>query len=370
MTIIRQLLFSLLLMPVCAFSMTAGATYFGISGAVFTSSNSAEGNQIFMFGRNAFGRLKLLGSYPTGGLGTGSGLGNQGAVVLSHNRQWLFTVNAGSDDISVFSVSRHGLKLVDVEPSGGDRPVSLAVDGDLLYVLNAGSDSISGFTLNEKGDLSPLADSTRSLSGVGTAPAQISFTPWGDALVVTEKATNLISVFLLDDEGLPGNAVLNASEGVTPFGFGFDRRGHLLVSEAAGGAPEASSVSSYRINRQGSLEVISGAVASTQTAACWLLVSKNGRVAFTTNTGSSTLSAYDIRRNGKISLKQEDGVAANTLAGSRPIDMAQSGNGRFVYALSAAGGSISAFYVNHRGQLKPITSVQGLVETINGLAAF
>ena len=41
----------------------------------------------------------------------------------------------------------------------------------------------------------PCDGSDRPLSGAGTDPAQIAFTPHGDALVVTEKATNKIVTF-------------------------------------------------------------------------------------------------------------------------------------------------------------------------------
>ncbi len=371
MKLIKQLCFIFLLMPVAALSTLVNASpHHGFAGAVFTATNAADGNEILMFKRTAKGQLDEVGRFSTGGLGTGAGLGNQGGVVLSDDNRWLFVVNAGSNEVSVFKVNRKGLRLVDVEPSGGEKPVSLAMDGHLLYVLNAGSDSISGFNIDEQGDLSPLANSTRSLSGAGSAPAQISFTPWGDALVVTEKASNLISVFLVNEAGIPGEAVLNASAGITPFGFDFDRRGHLLVSEAAGGAAGASSVSSYQIDSEGYLQVISAAVPSAQSAACWLLVAKHSRIAYTTNTGSGTLSAYNIKRDGSIALTQADGVAAHTVPGSRPIDMAQSNNGRFVYALSATGASISIFHVNHRGGLTAVSSVEGLAEGLNGLAAF
>ncbi len=366
----KLLLLVSVLMPVWAFSSTASAFFYGQSGAVFTSTNATDGNRVMMFHRTGTGHLRYFRSFATGGEGTGSGLGNQGALVLSQDHQWLFAVNAGSNEISSFKVLRYGLKLVDVTPSGGNRPVSLTVDGGLLYVLNAGSDSIQGFTVNEHGKLTALANSNKGLSGIGTGPAQIQFSPWGDSLVVTEKATNQISVFLLNDDGLPGDAIVNASSGFTPFGFSFDRRGHLLVSEAARGAPDASSVTSYDLHEDGSLEIIEGSLGTTETAACWLIVSPNGRFAFTTNTGSSTITALDIDRIGDISLKQDDGVAANTLPGSRPIDLASSSNGRYLYALSAAGGSISAFRLNGKGELRPIRSVAGLVETINGLAAY
>ena len=56
----------------------------------------------------ANGTLSAAGSFPTGGVGSGDGLGNQGALILSDNKRWLYAVNAGSNDISVFAVAHHG----------------------------------------------------------------------------------------------------------------------------------------------------------------------------------------------------------------------------------------------------------------------
>ena len=98
---------------------------FPFAGAVYTMSNAADGNAILMFDRLADGRLVPAGTVATGGNGSGAGLGNQGGLVLSGNEKWLLTVNAGSDSISVMQVRRRGLRLIDVEPSGGSRPISI-----------------------------------------------------------------------------------------------------------------------------------------------------------------------------------------------------------------------------------------------------
>jgi len=74
------------------------------------------------------------------GSGAGSGLGSQGALALSEDGRWIFAVNAGSNDVSVFRVNGRGLSLASRSPSGGIRPVSLTVHDDVLYVLNAGGD--------------------------------------------------------------------------------------------------------------------------------------------------------------------------------------------------------------------------------------
>jgi 6-phosphogluconolactonase len=366
---LRKMFLVSLLLSLCSFALPAWANYYSV-GKVFTMTNAAEGNEILIFSHHPYQGLIETGSVKTGGKGSGGGLGNQGGLVLSKNHRWLFAVNAGSNSISVFRVQKRGLLLVDTVSSDGEQPVSLTVHRDLLYVLNAASDSIAGFSIDYNGKLLPLEGSVRNLSGAGTAPAQISFTPWGDTLVVTEKATNLITTFVLDESDLPGPAIVNNSAGETPFGFAFDRYGHLLVSEAAGGADDASSVSSYNIMEDGKLVVIASEVPTTETAACWLVTSRNGRFAFTTNTGSSSISAFKIRRDGNLKLTTKDGVAADTGLGSAPIDLALSRNGRYLFALSAINGTIVAYRVTHNSRLSPLPGISGLPLTINGLAAF
>src|SRR5439155_6480370 len=99
--------------------------------------------------------------------------------------------------------------------------------------------------------------------------------------VVTERATNAISIYEVGPRGSVRGPVTHPSSGMTPFGFAFNERGTLIVSEAFGGAANASAVSSYRLDRRGGLEVVSGSVPTTQTSACWLAVHRSGRYAYT-----------------------------------------------------------------------------------------
>ena len=193
----------------------------GAAGAVYTMNNSSNGNRVLVFARAADGTLTAAGSFETGGLGTGGGLGNQGALVLDSSERWLFAVNAGSDEISVFEVEPRGLSLVDRVPSDGRRPISLTVHDDLLYVLNAGgaagdSDNITGFRLDDDGHLAPIAGSTRPLSAASTGPAQIQFESEGRVLVVTEKATSRIDTYTVDEVGLATGLATFPSPGQTP----------------------------------------------------------------------------------------------------------------------------------------------------------
>jgi 6-phosphogluconolactonase len=364
-----------MVLALLAFSGMASGMDYHPTGAVYTMTNSSMGNSVLVFKRTADGRLMEDGSYATGGLGSGNGLGNQGAVVLSKNNRWLFVVNAGSNDISIFAVRHRGLMLVDRIDSGGLRPISLAVDRRTLYVLNAGgivgdADNISGFRISRNGTLSPLRGSTRPLSADSTDPAQIAFSSDGEAIVVTEKATNNILVYTVEGCGYVDGPKVYASEGMTPFGFAFGKRGRLFVSEAFGGAPDASAVSSYVITPEGDLEVVSPSVATNQTAACWVVVSKDGKFAYDTNAGSGSISGFRIGHDGSITLLDADGRTGVTGDGSGPLDMAFSSNGRYLYSLNGGNNTISAFRVKGDGGLITIDEAAAVVPAgANGLAA-
>jgi 6-phosphogluconolactonase len=341
----------------------------GAIGAVYTMTNDAAGNAVLQYDRFADGSLQFSASYDTGGQGTGAGLGNQGGVVLSDDGRWLLVVNAGSNDVSVFAVRNSGLNLTDTEYSGGLQPISVAIHGDLVYVVNAGDDSISALWLDNTGDLSPLPGSSVPLSGNGVAPAQIGFSPDGRFVLVTEKATNTIAVFPLDRDGYAGPGVFNASSGMTPFAFDFGKRDLLIVSEVFGGAEDAGAVSSYRLHRNGWLETIAPSVPNTETAPCWLVVTRGGRFAFTTNTPDDSLSAYEIEFDGGLSLVDADGRTGEPGTGTNPLDMDLSDDGRHLYTLNIGNGTISTFRVGPHGSLTETSTLSGVPSGVNGLAA-
>ena len=149
----------------------------GAAGAVYTMSNDTSSNALLTFERNATGELTAKGVIPTGGRGTGAGLGNQGALALSDDGRWLVVVNAGSDDITLFDLKTGRPEPTARAASGGTRPISVSIEDDLVYVLNAGSDSIAGFRLNDHGRLEAVANSVRPLSGTGVGAAEIGIQP-------------------------------------------------------------------------------------------------------------------------------------------------------------------------------------------------
>ena len=330
-------------------------------GAVYALTNATAGNAVVVYVRSADGSLSWSGSVATGGTGAGSSLGSQGAIALSDDGRWLFAVNAGSNDISAFQVTAAGLSFTSRVASAGLRPISLTVHGDVLYVLNAGGDgNISGFSVGTGGSLAPIVGSTRALSGSAVGPAQVSFSPNGRWLIVTEKTTSRLDVYAVGSDGVASAAITTASAGGTPFGFAFGHRDELFVSEAAGSA------SSYVIDGTGVLSAASAAVLTHQGAPCWAVVTKNGRFGYTANAQGGSISGFAIANDGSIGLIDGDGRTA--VVGGGNIDLAASGNSRYLYQLNG-NRSISGFRIEADGHLTPAGRTAGMPASTVGLVA-
>jgi 6-phosphogluconolactonase len=333
--------------------------------AVYTMTNQVAGNAVAVFARAADGTLQAAGSFVTGGSGTGTGLGSQGAVTLSKDGRFLFAVNAGSNDVSVFAVDGRGLSLLSRTPSGGAQPIGITVNRNIVYVLNAGgAGNIAGFTLDDNGALIPIAGSTKALSTASAGPAQVSFSSDGRQLIVTEKATNALDVYPVDADGVAGERTSYPSAGGTPFGFAVGPRDLVFVSEAA--AP--GSASSYTLSKGGSLQLISGAVRTHQGAPCWAVVTENGRFGYTGN-GSGSISGFRIAPDGSIRLLDASGASAVISGGVN--DIALSNNSRYLYVLQTGPSqAIHAFRIERDGGLTALGAVAGLPTGTRGLAAF
>jgi 6-phosphogluconolactonase (cycloisomerase 2 family) len=357
-------------LPVYAQSFASGSV-----GNVYVLTNDPAGNQVVAYDRSSDGSLTLLGKFNTGGLGSGVGLtvppdplGSQNALLLSPDGRWLFAVNAGSNEISSLQVTSDGLHPVDTVSSNGDYPVSLTLYNNYLFVLNAGGDgNISGFKVDSHGHLTPISGSTRSLNAatpamgaqpnILEAPAQVGFSPDGKWLIVTDKGgvsgTGKIDLFRVNSKGLPSsNFETTTTAHPVPFGFIFDQFGHLLVVDAG-----ASSVSAYSIQSDGDLTTLS-AVVTGQAATCWIAASASGDI-YTDNTGGNSISAIDSASNGQLEVLNGGGPAALTGAGTLPLDVGISIDGRFLYSLEVGVGKVGIFQIGSDGGLSPLGQAEG-----------
>lgn len=349
-------------------------------GAAFAMTNVTADNRIVRYKRAADGTLTRLGSISTRGLGIGVDLDTQGPLRLSRDHRFLYATNAGSDDVSVFAVKGTQLRFLQ-KVAAGDQPNSLTLHGNLLYVLNGSvaGNGIRGFRIARDGRLRPIPGSERLLSSPIAVPGQIEFSPDGTRLLVPHKTTNVllsprnaIDVFQVNSNGLPSvTPRREASHGLRPFSLTFRNNNQLVVAEAFNAAPKASAVSSYRVSPNGALSTVSGSVRNGQTDTCWIIVTKDGRFAYTANFGSGTISSYGFGANGTIRLIQ--GRAAFTGALSQPVDLALSDDSRYLYLLLRGTGAVATYAIQPNGGLRPLGIVKGglpVADGASGLAAY
>jgi DNA-binding beta-propeller fold protein YncE len=325
-------------------------------GAVFVQNDRLEGNQVIAYSRSNEGQLTQVGVYDTGGNGgqlEGSVVdhtASQGALALDSVDGLLFAVNAGSNTISVFSVTGTTLQLRQVISSGGVFPVSVTTSEGYVYVLNAGAGgSVQGLVL-DRGRLYPIPGNRRNLGlpqaapGSGEqfthTPGQIAFTPDGSRLVVTTKAAGQ-SVEVFTAHTLAPAPVLTPLPGAVPFAVTFDRQGHVLLAEA--GTSALASFSLAFNNRLLQLD----AVATEQAAACW--VAGADGYYYTSNAGSASVTGFQEGFGGALT------KLGNTPTHPGTVDAA--GTGRFLYVQGGKEGTLDEFEAQPNGSLVSIGSL-------------
>ncbi|MFJ8019466.1 lactonase family protein [Streptomyces sp. NPDC096311] len=336
-------------------------------GAVFVQGNELGGNTVHAFDRAVDGRLTPAGVYVTGGKGGDQtdaptdSLASQGSLVYDRPSKLLLAVNAGSGTVTSFRV--RGTKLTErhVVSSSGDFPSSIAVHGRIAYVMNAGGEgSVQGFRITTKG-LEPLAGSRRSLGLknekvplFSSSPGQVAFTPDGRELIVTTKSANTIEVFPVRRDGRPSaRAVVNKSAGAVPFAITFDTAGRMLVAEA-----KDSTVSTYKVRRDGVLGIVQKPLANGQNTLCWL--ERAGDFFYGGNTGNSTVTGYRSR-GGRLELTNDVGIATPPSAMSQGvIDLAVTADARFLYVQNATSGTVDGFRIGRDGHLTKVSTTTGL----------
>jgi hypothetical protein len=377
-----------------------------VVGAFYTETNGNP-NKLLVFARYSDGTLKQRHSVATGGQGghqgqpinvmapppvcTGNGAGcpaldSQGAIASTPNGKLLFAVNAGSNTVSSFRVTKHGPQLVSQLSSGGTFPDSLTVHGNLLYVLDSNSLNIQGLTFTSSGVLSAISGSTQPLSAGGTipgAPRDIHFDNTGAWLVVTKLANPMtlspvgtLNTFAVNSSGVAGPAVASDSATPVPFSVGFDSGDHPIITTLGNPfAFQAGALESYSIGPTGSLTHIASA-STVGYAPCWDVESSNRKYAYIVNAdilgpAAPSVSTFRLAGNGQFTY-----LGHTPRSGAEPLqtDLALSRDGKYMYVVAPiddrafAGVNISHIDVfkigkNHKPMLiqqTPFKLAQGL----------
>lgn len=379
---VRPLILSLAVVGVSTYSLSAQTASLSASsqqakgrGAVFVMTNDAKKNEVIAYDRAANGYLTEAGRYDTEGRGSGGvtdPLEAQGSLTLSQDHSILFAANAGSGNISVFSVRRSNLVLVSKTASGGSQPVAVAQLGNLVYVLNSGgAGSVVGFRLDLGAQLKPIKNSTTFLTGNATGGASIALSPDGHFLLVTERVANNIDAFQVKPDGTLGPIVVNPNPAPGTFSVAFAPDGKAIVSETGpDGANNASATSSYSVGADGKLTAVSQSVAALANGNCWNAITPDGRYVYTSNSGSDSISGYAMDKNGTLTPIGST-VVGNNPPGSHNVDIAISADGKYVYTINSDSGNVGMFRIEDNGALTSLGQAGDLPKMVgfNGIAA-
>jgi 6-phosphogluconolactonase len=407
-----------LLIPWVADAASNSGTQGAKGGWVFTATNNPGGNAVLVFKRAADGTLTQTATVSTGGKGIASEppfgfpiVDSSGSLNVTSNGKLLFVVNAGSNTVTSFRITSSGLKRASVVSSHGKLPISLASSGNTLYTVNGISKNIYGWTFTSNGVLHPIAASNRKLTAVTPAgkkdkvgvAAGIGFTADGAVVAVTQRGLprtyGEIDTFAIGQGGGAGKSQAYATKGVAnPFGFSAVGK-YLVVSNAglvktpSGAAPNPAdfsqftgSVATYKVSDSGKVSFV-GNASSGGRAACWLIITKNGKTAITTNTlsagtpptggptsGQGAVVSFSIAPNGKLHLLKQ----ANTSPGF-PGDEAFSSDNKYLYvsvpSIIVPGGSHLEVYKLGPGgsmthiQTVPSTNPSTYANSFSGIGA-
>lgn len=344
-------------------------------GAVFVMTNDAKKNEVIAYQRSANGSLGDSVSYDTEGRGSGGTtdpLESQGSLTLSQDHSLLFAVNAGSGNVSVFSVHKAALTFLNKVASGGAQPSAVAEYQGLVYVLNSGgAGSLVGFHLDFGGQLKPIKDSTRFLTATTTGGASLAFSPDGQFLLVTERVANNIDAFHVMADGTLSPIIVNANPAPGTFSVIFTPNGQAIVSETgAADATNGSAISSYKVRSNGTLTPISQSLPTLGAGNCWNVLTPDGTKVYTSNSGSDNISGFNVAKNGTLTPIAST-VVGNNPTGSHNVDIAITADGRFLYSINSQSGNIGVFAINQDGSLTSLGQDGNLPKSagFNGIAA-
>jgi len=336
-------------------------------------SSTATGNTVSAFAVDTNGALGLLASYPTGGQGTGGGLYSANRIIVVND--FLYASNAGSSDVSAFTIDPSTGVLTSVGspfPTGelnntSASGISLAAtpDGKFLYAGSTGG-YITVFSINS---------TTGALSAVGSPIASggvmssMKVTPSGKFLVVALYQTNQVAVFAIQSDGTlqtVANSPFTLKAG-TGYGTGVDvncASSQLFVGRSG---PD---IDVFSISSTGALTELTNSPFSTGTVSSnqVVVLSPDDATLFSSNQGDNTVSAFALGSDGSLAASGTT-VSAGSSA-LYPGGLATSQDGTFLYAANT-NGAISTFGVGGSSPLSFDSYFpSGLSSGLHSLAAY
>jgi 6-phosphogluconolactonase len=281
------------------------------------------------------------------------------SVVIAPSGQYLYVANPGQDenDVSQFSINTYG-ELTEIFPRSsvaplGSQPETLVMDpsGNYLYVMNGGSNNITVFSVDTKtGVLTEIAGSPFQ---IGLVPLNMAITPSGKFMFVTASSSpfGLIAGFSVTAGKLQLVSLTN-SAGLNPFGIAVDPAGNYLYI----GNTSSNSIAIFSIGSTGTLtQVPESPLEDIYNGPVALQIDPKGQFLYVANQASNNLAVYSITASSGLPV----GLTTSTttfsfITESTPSVITFDPDGGHLYIGSeATTAGIQAFQVTD-GNLNPV----------------
>ena len=338
----------------------------------FVLAVNAGSNTIASLRVNADFSLTLIGTAPTGGFGP-SCIAYRGGLVYVGNLDVDGRFTGEPDQIGNVTGFRFDTTTGQLTPIANStralrtraNDVEFSPDGRFLVV----SGSNAGSTM-----IPPSAADTLVVYGV-MADGTLTAGPQASAAstVLNTNGRNLPSVI--------GFEIVQRTGGV--FVIATESR-EFQPNGAPGMLPmfQTGSVSTWRLETSGALTPVSQDVrtgptnSSGPTSACWIVASPDNRLFWVASASGSTISTYRMNDDGSIALIAGRAAAGAAVADGPTvadgfIDLARNADGRFIYQLIGLKGAINVYSAAPDGGsltllqrttgLLPMTNTQGIV---------
>ena len=324
---------TLIAAALAAASLSASAS----AGTLYTTNYNDKTLAAFSIGSDGL-LAQLSGSpYPLASYVYGLGITPNGRVLISAS---------GFDSyLETFSLGASGIPspvIAESAPAGGLPAIT--PDGRFMY-LEVGPKGTARYSVGADGTLTSLGPP------VGNAAGPVAITPNGRFLFQADYFTGNFERFAIGADG-----------SLTPLGsasFGLERGpdqvritpdGKFAVLEGRTGPSEENQLRTLAIGGDGSLTPTGTVVHPVDNTTRMLVVSPDGRFAFTTSSNEASVSTYSIDSAGNLTL-----VGTPAAAGlSGPQALAMSVDGHFLYVEPQNGGKVQAFSVAADGTLSKI----------------
>jgi 6-phosphogluconolactonase (cycloisomerase 2 family) len=407
-------------------------------GHLYMQTNESQ-NHVVHYRWSESGSITEVEHVVTGGSGSGTfkpisgqasapnAFEGAGSVILSPDRRFLFATNGGDNSVSSFAVDKEGrLTLIDTKPtgnavegkSGTAKSLAYSPSKDMLYVVHSfGPDHVRLMSVSGEGKLTLrmeryTANTPDKLNRVPTmavltpderfvivgttfdVPIAISGTyPDGSPILwvpgrdgkLRSVASNApdpdgLVVFRINVDGTLGAPAFHDGKAGSPFYIAFlhNRPDTFIIAYAVG-----DGVAMAHIDEDGLLGI--GPIVPLDTSAgkpaelCWLSISPDDRMLYTTNFGYSNVTTFHID-GGELSVAKDpacpkvqgDGTH-RALCGdisSGPSDSWITPDGAYLYQIYGNASKLVGYATQPDGSLREITSVGIPYNSPQGLAGF